>query len=172
MRCAPHAARGLIMPVEAECVVFDCVVYAQAVINPDGPAGRCLQLARDGELTLCISDYLLAEVRELPGKLSPRLKITPRKIEEFINDLASFSRHFSNVPETYVLVRDPADSHYVNLALAAKARLITSRDRDLLDLMDISRPEGKAFMERFPDLRILTPELLLFHVRSDAGRNP
>jgi hypothetical protein len=70
------------MEGEAERVVFDCVVYAQAIINPDGPAGKCLELAREGSLSLCTSDYLLGEIRELPGKLSPRLKVTATKVEE------------------------------------------------------------------------------------------
>lgn len=149
------------MPGEAERVVFDCVVCAQAIINPDGPAGRCLELARDGALNLCISDYLLAEIRELPAKLSPRLKVTPQKVEQFIFDLVSFSRQVAQVPDLFRLDRDPDDSHYINLALAAEARLITSRDRDLLDLMDNARPESRSFMQQFPTLRILAPEQLL-----------
>ena len=149
------------MPAEAQRVVFDCVVYTQAIINPDGPAGRCLALARDGTISLCTSDYLLSEIRELPHKLKPRLRITPQKVEDFILDLMSVSRHVETVPETYVLQRDPDDSHYINLAVAVGARLITSRDRDLLDLMDDARPESREFMQRFPSLQILTPEELL-----------
>jgi predicted nucleic acid-binding protein len=57
--------------------------------------------------------------------------------------------------------RDPDDSHYVNLALAADAKLIVSRDRDLLDLMDNSIPEGLDFQGRFPSLRILDPVAFL-----------
>src|SRR5213076_263616 len=102
-KCAPSVVRGPSMPGEAERVVFDCVVYAQAVINPDGPAGKCLELARDGALSLCISDYLLTEIRELPGKLSSRLKITPIKVEEFILDLVRCSRRVDSIPEVYTL---------------------------------------------------------------------
>jgi putative PIN family toxin of toxin-antitoxin system len=153
------------MSGEAERVVFDCVVYTQAVINPDGPGGRCLELARDGAITLCISDYVEREIRELPDKLAPRLKITPEKVVEFIRDLVSFARRVSNVPEVYVLDRDPDDSHYINLAIAADAKLITTRDHDLLDLMDAARPEGQAFLKQFPGLRILTPVGLLDLIR-------
>lgn len=154
------------MANEAERVVFDCVVYAQAIINPDGPAGACLEFARNGALSLCISDYLLGEIRELPGKLKPRLQITPEKVEQFILDLVSFSRMVQSVPEVYILDRDPDDSHYINLALAADAKLITSRDRDLLDLMDPSQSAGREFALHFPQLQILTPEQLLTRVRS------
>ena len=153
------------MSGQSEMVVFDCVVYAQAIINPNGPAGACLELARNGAVSLCISDYVLEEIRQLPAKIAPRFRITPAKVEECINDLIQFSRHMSQVPQVYVLDRDPDDSHYINLALAAGAKLITSRDRDLLDLMNAALPSGKAFQAQFPDLRVLTPEELLRHVR-------
>jgi putative PIN family toxin of toxin-antitoxin system len=152
------------MSDEAECVVFDCVVCTQAILNPDGPAGKCLELARDGGLTLCISDYLLTEIRELPDKLSPRFQVTSPKIEEFVADLKSFAPLIVNIPQIYHLQRDPDDSHYINLALAA-GKLITSRDRDLLDLMDDSNAEGRDFLQRFPGLRILTPPALLQHLQ-------
>jgi predicted nucleic acid-binding protein len=86
-------------------VVFDCNTFLQALAAPNGPAGKCVQLAID------------------------------RKVD----------------------LRDPDDAHYVNLALAADARLIVSRDRDLLDLMDSAKPEAAEFQSRFPALRILDP---------------
>lgn len=156
------------MPADVEPVVFDCVVCAQAIINPNGPAGACFELVRGGRLTLCISEYLLREIRELPGKISPRLRITPEKVDQFVVDLVYFSRTIETVPEIYTLDRDPEDSHYVNLALAAQANLITSRDRDLLDLMTTTRGDAEAFRRLFPDLRILTPEALLARIRGQA----
>ena len=149
------------MPREAQRVVFDCVACAQAIINPNGPAGKCLELARDGALHLCISEYFLTEIRELPDKLAPRLRITPQKVEQFILDLLTFSRRVTQIPEVYVLERDPDDSHYINLAIAVGAKLITTRDRDLLDLMDDHREEAVDFIRRFTEIRIITPEALL-----------
>ena len=37
----------------------------------------------------------------------------------------------------------------------------SDRAQSLLDLRDESKPEGKFFQERFPDLKIVTPVLLL-----------
>lgn len=62
--------------------------------------------------------------------------------------------------------RDPDDAHYVNLALAADARLILSRGKDLLDLMDSTKPEAAEFQKRFPTLRILNPVGFLREVAS------
>jgi predicted nucleic acid-binding protein len=33
-------------------VVFDCNVFLQALANPDGPAGQCLEFALTGKATL------------------------------------------------------------------------------------------------------------------------
>ena len=152
------------MASDPERVVFDCVICAQAIINPFGPAGRCVELAKDGVVSLCISDYLIAEIRQLPSKLAPRLRITDEKVGTWVADLVSFAIHFADVPERYRLERDPKDSPYINLALVAEAKIVTSRDKDLLDLMDASRPESREFQQLFPALRILTPGQFLSYI--------
>ena len=60
-----------------------------------------------------------------------------------------------------VVRSEPGDAHYINLALAADARLIVSRDKDLLDLMDPAKPEAAEFQGRYPLLRILNPVAFL-----------
>jgi predicted nucleic acid-binding protein len=66
----------------------------------------------------------------------------------------------------FAYTRDPDDAHYVNLALAAGADVIVSRDRDLLDLVAANRPESVEFRRRFPALQILTPEEVLRRLAS------
>jgi predicted nucleic acid-binding protein len=68
-------------------VVFDCTVFAQALINPKGPAGACLSAAQQNRLRLFISNYVIQEIRELPTKLPPRLGVTDERIEALIIDL-------------------------------------------------------------------------------------
>ena len=65
------------------------------------------------------------------------------------------------MPSVFEYERDPDDAHYVNLALAANARLIVSRDNDLLALGDQSKLDGRDFAKRFPTLSILTPPAFL-----------
>ena len=60
--------------------------------------------------------------------------------------------------------RDPDDAHYVNLVLAVGAKLIVSRDKDLLDLADMANPEAAEFTKRYPGLRILNPVSFLFEI--------
>jgi predicted nucleic acid-binding protein len=44
-------------------VVFDCNTFLQALSSPNGPAGRCMQLAIDGWVALFISPQVMQELR-------------------------------------------------------------------------------------------------------------
>jgi len=78
-----------------------------------------------------------------------------------LESIAEIATTLVDVPAVFEFPRDPNDAHYVDLALAAQAKLIVSRDLDLLSLGDPSTPEGREFRARFPDLEILTPSELL-----------
>lgn len=54
------------MTGEPARVVFDCVIFTQALINPHGPAGECVKAAESGDYLLHLSPFVLQEVRELP----------------------------------------------------------------------------------------------------------
>ena len=49
-------------------VVFDCNTYLQALSAPDGPAGRCVQLAIDGRVSLFLSSEVIEELREVTAR--------------------------------------------------------------------------------------------------------
>jgi predicted nucleic acid-binding protein len=57
-------------------VVFDCNIFVQALINPNGPSGRCFEKAKDGQVLLIASPYVLAEVREIHLKTPAKYGIT------------------------------------------------------------------------------------------------
>ena len=67
----------------------------------------------------------------------------------------------TDVPQAFRLERDPKDEPYLDLAVAARARYLVSRDRDLLDLMNDAQ-----FRERFPDLIVVDPPAFLQALRS------
>jgi hypothetical protein len=58
----------------------------------------------------------------------------------------------------------------VNLAIATNSRLIVSRDKHLLNLMDVSRSESRDFLSRFPFLRVIEPQTLLGELNSSPER--
>ena len=59
-------------------------------------------------------------------------------------------------PSAYALPRDPNDEPYLNVAIAANATFLVSRDLDLLDLM-----QDATFRQQFPSLTILDPVAFL-----------
>jgi hypothetical protein len=62
----------------------------------------------------------------------------------------------NEVPEAFPLERDPKDEPYLDLAIAAGADYLVSRDLDLLDLM-----KDGVFQARYPNLTILDPTAFL-----------
>ena len=151
-------------------VVFDCTVFAQALINPFGPAGSCLGAAQSREIELFITDYVIGEIRELPTKLPPRLRVTSERVESLILDLAKYAVFTEKVPHVFEYARDPDDTHYVDLSVHVAAPYLLSRDRDLLDLMGTGNV-ATDFKARFPQVRVLDPLsfIRLLHQAPDAG---
>lgn len=147
-------------------VVFDCNVFAQALISPGGPAGACVEAARSGQLQLLLSECVLRELVELPSKLPERMKVTAERIDTLIVQLQICGEYFDPVPSNYVNPFDPDDSPYVDLAVHGSAAIIASRDKHMLRLMDLSVPAGREFHERFPGVMVLTPEKLLGKLQS------
>ena len=140
-------------------VVFDCNIFLQALAAPDGPSGRCVQLAFDGTGRSVRLAIVLQEIREVANrpKVAAKLKLEAKRVDEFIAAIEVASTLMQGFPETFTYERDPDDAHYVNLALAADAKLIVTRDNDLLDLMREDTSAARDFQARFPMLRILTP---------------
>ena len=140
-------------------VVFDCVAYLQAVAGPSGPASRLLRLLEARRFTIYVSDHVLAEIREVLERPKVRAKnpaVTDETTGELLDRLARLATKVSEVPNLYSLPRDPDDEPYVNLALAAGADYLVTRDKDLLDLM-----YDPDFRASHPHLTILNPVALL-----------
>ena len=113
----------------------------------------------DGRLELFISPDVLAEVRDVltrPKTLRKFPALTPEAVDVFLLDVASHATTLPAVPNVFSLPRDPKEEPYIDLAAAAQARYLVSRDNDLLDLMG-----DAAFRQRFPGLTVIDPVALL-----------
>lgn len=141
-------------------VVFDCMIYLQAAANEFGPSGRCISEVEEGNLELCISPEIENEVRRTltrPNVLRKFRALTPSHVERFFKRLEQFALKQMDVPVVFDLKRDPKDSKYINLAIAAQAKWIVSRDNDLLELMTGTDADSAAFRSACPDIAILDP---------------
>jgi putative PIN family toxin of toxin-antitoxin system len=149
--------------------VFDCMVFLQAIVNDRGLAFACFERVEKGQITLCVSPFVLAEVRDVTTrpKLQARFAtLTNERVEAFLNKVVTVAAIVTDVPRVFVYPRDPDDEPYVNLALAAGASSLVSRDKDLLDLMD-----DESFHAAYPRLTIIDPVAFLERLRAaESGK--
>lgn len=140
-------------------VVFDCMLFLQGAGRPTGPARACLRLVDEGKIVLCQSAEVVAEIRDVlsrPKTLQKFPLLTPEWVETFLLDIESKAVMLTEIPRIELLKRDPKDEPYLNLAIAAQATYLVSRDHDLLDLT-----KDQSFCQRHPDLAILDPVAFL-----------
>jgi putative PIN family toxin of toxin-antitoxin system len=148
--------------------VFDAMVFLQAGANPSGPSGACFAHARLRTLTLITSPETIAELRGLLARPNIRKKfphLTDEIASGLVAEIERSSLSVDNVPVVFGYPRDPKDEPYINLAIAADADYLTSRDKDLLDLM-----QDPDFTTRFPRIRVLDPVSLLNEIESEQAR--
>lgn len=150
-------------------VVFDCMVFLQAAGKPNSPANACLQLAYDGLIKLFVSKAVIAEVEDVYQRPQVRRRfpsLTDEMADLTIMAITESSTMIDPVPERYSLERDKKDSPYLDLAIAADSGYLVTRDKDMLDLMDESKPGATEFKKLFPALQIVDPVQFLRIIRS------
>lgn len=141
-------------------VVFDCNVLLQAVAREKSVAAKCLNLAESGRIQLCVSRAVLAEVEDVLNRPEIRTHfpdLSDEIVGAFLKRLQKLSVLVRLVPKEFSYPRDEDDEPYINLAVAADANFIISRDRDLLDLMTGCTDECKEFRQRFRSLKVVEP---------------
>jgi len=101
-----------------------------------GPPRRLLDLARQRAFTLCTSPTLLAELAEVIAreKFARQVLASGLSAIALVQDYERLTDIVDPQPLAAPACRDPDDDHVLACALAARATLIVSRDKDLLDL--------------------------------------
>jgi len=149
-------------------VVFDCMVFLQAVANEESVAAQAVDLMETGEVQLFVSVETLKEIRDVLNRPKIRARfrtITDTRVEGLFQRLDLRAIFVPNVPQAFEYARDPKDEPYINLAVAVGADYIVSRDNDLLDLMTGHSLECKEFRQRFRSLRVIEPLDLLEQIK-------
>ena len=148
------------MPVDIIQAVFDTNIFLQSLLNPNSIAAKCLETVRSGKVKFFVSKDTLAEARDVilrPNILARLPDADAGQIEAFIEDISNISTLIRAVPESFRFQRDPKDEIIINLAIAAKAEYIISRDKDLLDLMSGFTDDCKEFRQRLRPLKVVEP---------------
>lgn len=121
-------------------VVLDTNVWVSALLFGGKPA-RLVQLARNGQVQICMSQALLSELADVlhypkfHSRLQ-RLGTTPEALLINVSRLVSFGKRVVSVdvPD----LRDPDDIIVVEAAIVAQAIAIVSGDDDLLVLKSVA----------------------------------
>jgi len=164
------------MTMEKLRVVFDCMIFLQAVMSEKSVAFKLFELMKENAFTLFISIEMLAEVKNVlsrPYIRTKNLQITDETVQTFLNRVLSKANLTNKIPKHFQYSRDPKDEKYINLAVEAEAHYIVSRDKDLLDLMTDIDAESKAFRQKFRWLKVVAPvEFLRIIAEKDLPSNP
>ncbi len=157
-------------------IVFDCMVFLQALISKQSIAFRLFEYLDENAFTLFVSNEILDEMNDVLNRPYIRAKnsqITDESVGSFFERVLKKAVLLKKVPVYFELTRDPKDEKYVNLAVEAKADYIVTRDKDLLDLMTGIDIESKEFRQRFRPLRIVEPiEFLKIVQENELSSNP
>jgi putative PIN family toxin of toxin-antitoxin system len=141
-------------------VVFDCNVLLQAAAREKSVAAKCLNLAESGLIQICVSREVLAEAEDVLNRHEIRAHfpdLSDEVVGAFLKRLLKLSLLIRPVPRKFSYPRDEDDEPYINLAVAAGAEFLISRDKDLLDLMTGHTDECKEFRQRFRPLTVIDP---------------
>ena len=162
------------MPRQTPKVVFDCNILWQAFFSANGAAARCRELLEAGAVRLFLSREVLDEVRDVltrPYTQARFATATDEAVATYINNLARKSVVLRSVPKVFSYPRDPDDEPYINLAVAAQADYIVTRDKDLLDLMTGHTDDAKEFRQRFRPLKVVDPVVFLREIEKASNEN-
>jgi putative PIN family toxin of toxin-antitoxin system len=117
--------------------VLDTNVVASGLLWGGAPR-QLLQAAREKKLHLYTSTPLLLELTDILGRVKFAHKIAAAQlsVDQLVERYALLTTvvHPAAIPPT--ILEDPDDDHVLACALAAKAEIIVSGDRHLLDLKE------------------------------------
>ena len=112
-------------------VVLDTNVYLSALLFPNAPTAAVWELAIDGRYIVVLSPFI---VRELMGKLRDKFGYAADDREVIKHRLLRLAAIVQPATVPAVLPADPDDNHILACAVAGRADLLVTGDRDLLRL--------------------------------------
>ena len=134
--------------------VFDTNVLVSALLSPESPPARLLELALQGKMRLIFSPQLLEEARRVFSypKLQRTLKkrgIDRGELEEVIGKILKVAVLTQGKRLVEAIPEDPADDMVLACAMEGQADFIISGDHHLIDL------------EAFAGIKIVDPTTFL-----------
>ncbi|MHB8070043.1 MAG: putative toxin-antitoxin system toxin component, PIN family [Desulfobaccales bacterium] len=131
-------------------VVLDTNVFVSALLVPDSPPARILELALEGEVLLVLSPGIIREIGRVwqYPKIIKSLQKHRLSAEEVAAAVIKILKIAAITPGAEIasgVSPDPADDMVLSCAVEGKADFVVPGDRDLTDLED------------YQGIRIVTP---------------
>lgn len=120
-------------------VVLDTNVIISALMNPEGPPGKILDVGIDGKISLLSSSHLIEELEHSLAYPHVYKRIAESLTEKELQQFLLLLRRTTTVivhdpPRTQWVPNDPDDDWVIACAIAGKADYIVSGDQHLLAL--------------------------------------
>jgi putative PIN family toxin of toxin-antitoxin system len=109
----------------------DTNIFISALIFPAGKPFRFLELAREGKISLTVSEAILDEIG---GVLARNFNWVPADIADARKWITGMARTAKPAIHLEVIREDPPDSRILECAVAAGSDYIVSGDKNLLRL--------------------------------------
>lgn len=127
-------------------LVIDTNVFVSSFFG--GNPRKIINLWKDGEITLCLSHVILDEYIDVLNRVGLK---DEAELEEL---LSLFSRGFNLIfttktPKIKIVKNDPDDDKFIEGAVALKADVIVTGDREVLNIKE------------YAGIRILSPQKFL-----------
>ena len=140
-------------------VVLDTNVLISALISREGTPGHLLSAVKRTDLTLVTSTYQLEELREVLGRDRLKPYIRPEEARDLHYNLESVGIPVIG-PRKVDLSHDPEDNPVLATAIAGRADLIVSGDKN--DMLVLGRAG---------DIPIITPGEAIEWLHLNTGRS-
>jgi putative PIN family toxin of toxin-antitoxin system len=135
--------------------VLDAILYASALIKPEGPTGRILHLLlADQAFEVILSESILLELRRCLGypKLRKFIRLTGDEIDRWILALELIADMVKPIRKVRAVSDDPDDDHLLAAALEGRAAFLVTGDQHVLALVEF---EGVRIVSPAGFLKVL-----------------
>ena len=141
-------------------LILDTNIVVRGFINLQSSSGQILRACQRRQVIPLLSRAILSEYRSIlrrPAILDKYPELEDPRIGEAIERLLYVSEFHRRIATHFSFPRDPKDSPFLELAIAASATYLITTDKDMLSLVGGRDDASKRFRQRTAT-RVLRPE--------------
>ncbi len=132
---------------ERPCAVIDTNVWLDIFVFQDVAARPLARMLQSGAMLAIRSTRTQAELRAVLARPQFAAKLTVAAAAQLMQTWQAMTRNVEPTRVAPWLCRDPNDQKFLDLAFSARAALLLTKDRALLDLARKARRDGLHIAE-------------------------